>query len=110
METKSLTIQGVSVVLILCLFGVAFLTSCAGSKLERAFTPKMESRESNKTISEYCITCHTHKNLEPSAHIKQARVRNNTARAGAAECRACHTYTKTWLLDVRRKTLRTAEQ
>lgn len=94
-----------SAVLILCLCAAMFFASCAGSELERAFTPRVESRESNKTISEYCITCHAHKDFEPSAHIRKA-----AAGAGAAECRTCHNYAKTWLLDVRRTTLRHEKQ
>lgn len=105
-ETEPLTMRNVLATFILCLCGAMFFASCVGTTLERAFTTKMESRESNKTISEYCATCHTHKNFEPSSHLKQSRASNE----GVTECRTCHTYTKTWLLDVRRKTLRTADQ
>lgn len=90
-----------------CMTGLFVLvfSACTTPRLEKAFTPKMDSSESQQVISEYCITCHVHKDFEPAAHVKIVpTLYKNPKYKNTTECRACHTYTKTWLLDVRRHT------
>ena len=81
------------------------LTACTTPQLEKAFTPDMDSGESTEVISEYCISCHVHKDFEAAPHVKKVQASYAKPEYSATtECRACHTYTKTWLLDVRRST------
>ena len=90
-----------------CMTGlfVLVLSACTTPRLEKAFAPKMDSSESRQVISEYCITCHVHKDFEPAAHVKKVpALYTKPEYVKTTECRVCHTYTKTWLLDVRRRT------
>jgi len=90
-----------------CMTGlfVLILSACTTPRLEKAFTPDMDSSESKEVISEYCINCHVHKDFEPAAHVKKARGSYTKPEyLNTTECRVCHTYKKTWLLDVRRGT------
>ncbi|MFQ5432980.1 MAG: hypothetical protein ACE5EN_10800 [Nitrospinota bacterium] len=84
---------------------ILILPGCTTPQLEKAFTPNMDSSESQEVISEYCISCHVHKDFKVEAHLKKARtLYTKPEYSNTAECRVCHTYTKTWLLDVRRGT------
>ncbi|GMT42034.1 MAG: hypothetical protein IEMM0002_0445 [bacterium] len=96
-------------VFLFCLLGL--FVSCAGNKIERAFSSRAEPRESNKVISQYCGACHVHKDFEPAAHIETLGTSSSgSVNLSSAECRGCHTYKKTWLLDVRRGTYRPANK
>ena len=81
------------------------LSACTTPQLEKAFRPDMESSESKEVISEYCISCHVHKDFEAATHVKKAQASYTEPQySNSSECRLCHTYTKTWLLDIRRGT------
>lgn len=92
-------------ILLLCGITVFILASCTTPLLEKAFKPKMEAEESTEVIGEYCVSCHVHKDFEPEAHVKTAQARySGPPYLATVECRVCHTYSKTWLLNVRRGT------
>ena len=81
--------------------------ACATPELDMAFEGKMESAESSKVISKYCITCHNHREFDPVSHVFDVKYRYKDKKyAGKTECRTCHTYSKNWLRDVRRGTNR----
>jgi len=85
-------------------------SACVSSKLEKAFSGGLEAEESDKLISEYCVTCHVHKSFDPETHVFNVKYRYEDKKyAGKTECRICHTYSKTLLLDIRRGTHRPAE-
>ena len=84
---------------------VLILSACTTPPLEKAFTPDMDSRESKEMINEYCISCHVHKDFDAAEHVnKVPALYAEPEYSNTTECRACHTYKKTWLLDVRRGT------
>lgn len=92
-------------ILILSGITVFILASCSTPLLEQAFKTSMEAGESTEVIGEYCISCHVHKDFEPETHVKKARAEySSPPYTAAVECRVCHTYSKTWLLNVRRGT------
>ncbi|MBI5638546.1 MAG: hypothetical protein HZA03_11300 [Nitrospinae bacterium] len=77
-----------------------FMAACATGDVERAFDPKTAEKDSNKIIISYCMSCHTHRTFDAAAHVPAAQERHaGTARARATECRACHTYSVTWMGD-----------
>jgi hypothetical protein len=76
-----------------------------------AFEGKMEPEESSKVISEYCITCHNHRDFDPVSHVFDVKYRYKDKRyAAKTECRTCHTYSRNWLMDARRGTNRPLKQ
>ncbi len=84
---------------------IAFVSSCTTPTIEKAFKTGMDAKDSNKIINEYCEGCHVHKDFERDKHVEKVRTAyTDPAFSSKTECRACHTYTKTWLLDVRRGT------
>ena len=92
-------------ILILSGITVLIFTSCSTPLLEKAFKPAMEAEESTEVIGEYCVSCHVHKDIEPETHVKKAQAGySGPPYAAAVECRVCHFYSKTWLLNVRRGT------
>lgn len=88
---------GITAVMALGLF---LFASCASTEVERAFGAKIGEKESNKIIIKYCMSCHTHKSFDAAAHVPAAQERYaGSANARATECRACHTYSVTWMGD-----------
>lgn len=81
-------------------FGLFLLTACATNDVERAFGSRTEGKESNKIITKYCMSCHTHQSFDAAAHIPAAQKRDTVPeQARATECRVCHTYSVTWMGD-----------
>lgn len=90
-------------VIIACLLAPA----CATPAIDMAFDGKMESAESNDVISEYCVTCHNHRDFDPVSHVFNVKYRYKDKRyASKQDCRVCHTYSKNLLMDARRGTNR----
>ncbi len=81
------------------------ISACSSAPFEKAFKPEMEADESNKILTEYCQGCHLHKDFDPGKHVpKVQKAYNNPKFSSASECRECHSYEKTFLMDVRRTT------
>jgi hypothetical protein len=98
-------IKKFSVAVFLTGFSTLVFLSCSTPLLEKAFKPDMDSKESIEIIGEYCVSCHVHKDFEPAAHVKKTpALYKESQYSDTEECRACHSYSKTWLLDVRRGT------
>lgn len=81
-------------------FGLFLFASCATTDVERAFGSGTGEKESNKIITKYCMSCHTHQSFDAAIHVPAAQERHaGSANARAAECRACHTYSVSWIGD-----------
>lgn len=79
---------------------------CAAQQVEQAFAGKLTPIKSNKTINEYCQSCHIHKDFDPGLHVFEVRksYRRSVYRK-ATECRICHFVEKTWArTELKRKT------
>lgn len=91
--------------LVLFLVALSGAVACTTPLLEKAFKPGMETVESDKIIGEYCVSCHVHKSFDSASHVETAKKSYTDADyAVATNCRVCHTYKRTWLLDERRGT------
>lgn len=67
------------------------LSGCSGRGIERAFDGEFSSAKNNRLISNYCQSCHVHKEFVPGEHIET--VSGSYKRKffqNASECRACH--------------------
>ncbi|MBI2880003.1 MAG: hypothetical protein HYY21_00340 [Candidatus Tectomicrobia bacterium] len=69
-------------------FGVA---SCARDPLKQAFEGRFLASENNRIITNYCQSCHVHRNLVPDRHLAEVKSRYTDRRFRTAEeCRECH--------------------
>lgn len=71
---------------------------CAPLDVEKAFDNQFTPIQNNKVVSEYCQSCHLHKNFDSGKHMD--KVRGNYKREfyrNADECRACHFIEKDWM-------------
>ncbi|OGW28457.1 MAG: hypothetical protein A3K09_01500 [Nitrospinae bacterium RIFCSPLOWO2_12_FULL_47_7] len=74
----------------------------------KAFDRKYPAAESNKIITEYCQSCHNHRDFEPVAHMETAKATyKKKSFRNATECRTCH-FVETQLMrnEIIRKTIR----
>ena len=86
------------------------LTGCFlyAPEVVKAFGSKYSAAESNKIITEYCQSCHNHKDFEPASHIESMRkAYKKKSFQIATECRTCH-YVETQIVrnELIRKTIR----
>lgn len=94
---------------VLILMGLS--TGCYTQKIEEAFDRDFSPTESNRTINNYCQSCHIHRNFIPAGHIEEQSVfyKRKVFRY-ATECRTCHYLEKKFSLnDFTRKTRRPRE-
>ncbi len=90
--------SGISAVMAVGL--LLFSAACATNDVERAFGSGTAGKESNAVIIKYCMSCHTHQSFDAAVHIPKAQESYaGSANAHATECRACHTYSVTWMGD-----------
>ena len=92
----SLLVRGGLVFFFVVILGLSL--GCADRQLENAFSGDYSAEKNNKTIHEYCISCHIHKNFIAEEHI--AAVRTNYKRSffkKSGECRDCHYLEKDWV-------------
>ncbi len=91
--------------MIAALFFLLFTSACVSEPLEKAFDGKLEPKESNAVISEYCVSCHLHSEFDAEAHVFEVKYKYENKRyAGKTECNICHTYKRTIMFDIRRGT------
>ena len=85
------------------------LTGCYYTpEVVKAFGNKYPVAESNKVITEYCQSCHNHKDFEPVTHMETMKKGyKKKAFQNATECRTCH-YVETQFMtnELIRKTRR----
>ncbi|MFQ5560965.1 MAG: hypothetical protein ACE5FU_10335 [Nitrospinota bacterium] len=79
-------------ILMLCIHLYIFgINGCAKAPLQKAFDGTLPPHKSNKLISQYCQSCHNHKDFQPDEHVialSENYKKNLYARA--KECRVCH--------------------
>lgn len=77
----------------------------------KAFDGKYTAAENNKIITQYCQSCHNHKDFDPLTHMEaMKKTYKKKAFSNATECRTCH-YVKTQFIrnELIRKTIRPHE-
>jgi len=95
--------------------GILILTGlsagCYTQKVEEAFAQDYERAESNRTINNYCRSCHIHRNFIAAGHVEeQSILYKRKVFRYATECRTCHYLEKKFSLnDFTRKTRRPRE-
>ncbi len=82
-----------------------FLQSCASKPVDKAFAGKLDAVDEVKTITEYCQSCHVHRNFNPSGHLKATPSKYETEPyASAKNCRTCHSIKRNFWSDIVRNT------
>ncbi len=81
---------------------------CYTKNIEEAFNGEFSARENNRVISEYCQSCHLHRDFIPETHLAdQVLAYQRKVFRLAEECRICHYLEKQFMLnDFTRKTRR----
>ena len=95
-------------------FLVLFLilgTGCSSLELAQAFNGEFNAKKNNKVISEYCTTCHIHKEFNSEQHTSEIRLKyKRRVFRYTEECRTCHYLENDWARDHNfRKTRRPRE-
>jgi hypothetical protein len=77
---------------------ITSLTGCSSIEVEKAFKGDLRPGKANKIISEYCQSCHIHKDFDPPLHVSKVRsLYNRPVFKRARECRSCHYIEKNWM-------------
>ena len=74
------------------------LTACKPDPLSTALRGGPTPELSNQILTEYCQTCHIHRTLNPSEHLKSIRtLYDRLPYTATTQCRACHMVSEdTW--------------
>jgi hypothetical protein len=82
----------VSVILILLL-----TSACADRQLDNAFDGDFTADKNNKVITDYCQSCHIHKDFDPEPHIEKMRKKyRRVSFRKTRQCRSCHYIKRDW--------------
>jgi len=84
---------------------------CYTQQIEKAFDDDVSAVYSNRTINDYCRSCHIHRNFSSAGHVEEMSIlyKRKVFRY-ATECRTCHYLEKKFTLnDFTRKTRRPQE-
>ncbi len=78
------------VLAILC--GSLLLTSCYYTpEVVRAFDGEYSEAKNQQIITEYCQSCHLHRNFDPESHVDEARAfYKKPLYQSSRACRLCH--------------------
>ena len=89
-------------------FTLGLATGCIKSELPNAFEGAFDGKKNNKVISEYCASCHIHKEFSSKGHVQKIRLKyKRKLFRKAKECRVCHYIEKEWSYNhISRKTRR----
>ena len=92
-------------------FTLVLATGCIKSELPSAFEGEFGGEKNNKVISEYCTSCHIHKEFPSKGHVQKIRLKyKRKLFRKAKECRVCHYIDKDWANDhISRKTRRPSQ-
>lgn len=87
---SSWKIRSARLLAILC--GPLVLASCYYTPdVVRAFDGDYSEEENQKVITEYCQSCHNHRNFEPESHMDEMRaLYKKRLYQAARSCRLCH--------------------
>jgi hypothetical protein len=71
------------------------MTACASSQVEKAFGGGLLKADTQKAITEYCQSCHIHRNFDGEKHLAAVGSKYNSEPYKTADgCQTCHSYTK----------------
>lgn len=87
------------------LLAIGFI-GCSSLEVEKAFEGKFTPIQNNKTINNYCQSCHIHKDFDPGNHVAEVRKKyRRKIYRNAKECRVCHFVETRWnRTEMKRKT------
>ena len=78
-------------------FTLVLATGCIKSELPSAFEGEFGGEKNNKVISEYCTSCHIHKDFPSKGHVQKIRLKyKRKLFRKAKECRICHYIEREW--------------
>ena len=84
-------------VVLFLFFTLVLVAGCLKSELPIAFEGGFDEKKNNKVISEYCTSCHIHKDFSSEVHIKNMRLKYKSKLfRRTRECRTCHYIEKEW--------------
>ncbi len=87
------------------IFILAVPISCATKPIDKAFTKEMMIAKSNKTITQYCQSCHVHRKHNTLEHISTIPTRySSVPYKSTVECRVCHQITRNFWNQIIRET------
>lgn len=94
---------------VVVLIGISL--GCYTQQIEKAFDDDVSGVDSNRTIDNYCRSCHIHRNFSSAGHVEEKSVLyQRKVFRYATECRTCHYLEKKFSLnDFTRKTRRPQE-
>ena len=76
---------------VISFFTLVLATGCIKSELPSAFEGEFGGEKNNKVISEYCTSCHIHKEFPSKGHVQKIRLKyKRKLFRKAKECRVCH--------------------
>jgi len=79
---------------------VAVLLGCSHVEVEEAFKGDLRPGQANKIISNYCQSCHIHKDFDSLLHVANIRkLYKRRVFRKSRECRSCHYIEKAWVHD-----------
>lgn len=82
------------------------LASCKKDPLEQALSGKFLASENNRVISNYCRSCHVHRDFAAANHMAGVRPRYTVRKyREAEECRDCHGVKSGFFGPAHRRTL-----
>ncbi len=73
---------------------------CAEVEVTEAFKGNFEKSKGNKVITDYCQSCHIHKDFDSTEHMVEVQLDyKRTVFKNAEECRVCHYLEKHLVYD-----------
>jgi hypothetical protein len=67
------------------------LTACRPDPLAKALRGKFPPEKNNEVITEYCQSCHIHRDFDPSGHApRMQNLYDRLPYTATTECRTCH--------------------
>jgi len=73
------------------LLALPFLQGCVTTDVDRAFNGKLEVFQETSVIVEYCRSCHSHREFNPSNHLGEAPFKyKKPPHNKASDCKTCH--------------------
>lgn len=86
-------------------FFLLFTVACATLPVENAFDGKFGFKKETRTITEYCQSCHNHRNFDSIKHLSEITGQySNEPFVSATTCKTCHDISKNMWGDLSRVT------
>ncbi len=91
-----MTVQNWAILCSLC--ALLSLTACHPKPLDDALRGNLAADEGNRVITEYCQSCHIHRDFDPQRHVERAQsLYDRPPYVSTHECQLCHVARKdTW--------------